>query len=106
LFSNKIDGKTLYDLRNEIAHGSMNALSEAQREAVLSRAFDLENIARAYLNKVIEKVTGINFEQHLVLESITPGLNQGIISNETMYHGPTHMAIVYSSVFDESITAG
>ena len=106
LFSFKVDGKTLYDLRNEIAHGSMDALSEAQREVVLTRAFDLENIARSYLHKVIEKVTGVNLEDHMILESISPGLNQGINSNEGMYQGPTHMAIVYSSVFDESIRAG
>ncbi|GAH87596.1 unnamed protein product, partial [marine sediment metagenome] len=58
LFNLRVDGKTLYELRNEIAHGRVDALSEAQREAIFARAWDVERTARKYILKVLEIVTG------------------------------------------------
>ena len=104
LFKLKVDGKTLYELRNKIAHGRMDALSEAQREAIFARAWDVERIARQYILKVLETVMARELEESEILESVSPRLREGIVSNESMYNGPIHMAEVYSSTYRDSIT--
>lgn len=95
LFNTKVEGKTLYDLRHTIAHGTMDALSEAQREMIYNRAQDAERLTRRYILKVLELVMGksvfVNqINLHLIFspESFT-------ISSERMYSGPTHMAEIY-----------
>lgn len=104
LFNLKVDGKTLYELRNEIAHGRTDALSEAQREAIFGRAWDVERTARKYILKVLEIVTGHGLAECEILESVSPRLREGIVSSEKMYKGPIHMAEVYSSTYRDSIT--
>jgi len=104
LFNAKIDGKTLYELRNEIAHGKMDTLSEAQREEVLGRAWDVERISREYILEVLKKSTGFHLSEDEISEGVSPRLSEGIVSDETMYHGPRHMAVVYSQTYGESLT--
>ena len=106
LFNIEVDGKTLYDMRNIIAHGGMDTLSEAQREEVLIRAWDMERISREYILKVVEKSIGVHLSENEILEGVSPGLSEGIFSDETMYKGPKHMAEVYSVTYRESLTAG
>ena len=104
LFKLKVDGKTLYELRNEIAHGRMDALSEVQREAVITRAWDVERVAREYALKVLGVVIDRELDESVILESIAFQLRDGITSHEDMYKGPIHMAQVYSSIYGDSIT--
>lgn len=104
LFSVKVDGKTLYDIRNEIAHGRMDSLSDTQKGEVLKRSRDMERISRKYVVEVIRKSTGFNLSENQINEGVSPRFNEGIYSDETMYHGPKHMAIVYSQSYRESIT--
>lgn len=104
LFKLKVDGKTLYELRNEIAHGRMDALSEAQREVVFARAWEVERVARRYTLKVLESVMACELDESEILESISPRLREGILTREGMYKGPIHMAQVYSSVYGDSIS--
>ena len=104
LFKLKVDGKTLYELRNEIAHGRMDALSEVQREAVITRAWDVERVAREYTLKVLGVVIDRELDESVTLESIAFQLRDGITSHEDMYKGPIHMAQVYSSIYGDSIT--
>lgn len=106
LFDLKVDGKTLYELRNDIAHGRMDALSEAQREAIFARAWDLERTARTYVLNVLKSVMGHELDECEILESVSPRLREGIVSHESMYKGPIHMAEVYSSTYMDSITGG
>ena len=70
LFKLRVDGKTLYELRNEIAHGRMDALSEAQREAVFARAWDVERVARKYILKVLGSVMAREINESGISESI------------------------------------
>ena len=104
LFKLKVDGKTLYELRNEIAHGRMDALSEIQREAVIAWAWDVERVAREYTLKVLGVVMAREPDESVILESIAFRLRDGIISHEGMYKGPIHMAEVYSSIHGDAIT--
>ena len=106
MFDLKVDGKTLYELRNEIAHGRMDALSEAQREAVFARACDLEHTARTYILNVLTNAVGHELYTCAILENWCPRLREGIVSSKSMYKGPIHMAEVYSSTYGDSITGG
>ena len=96
-----IDGRTLYDLRNEIAHGRLDTLSEAQREQINLRTGDVESIARQYILRVCELVSGITAPLEGVISVLAHSyqgpLLEGIISSEDMYHGPIHMAKIYSA---------
>jgi len=104
LFKLKIDDKTLYELRNEIAHGRMDALSETQREVVIARAWDVERVARQYILKVLGIVMAREIDESEIIESIVFKLQDGVASHEGMYRGPIHMAEVYSSVHGDAIT--
>jgi len=104
LFDMKVDGKTLYELRNEIAHGRIDSLSEIQRETIFARAWDLELIAREYI--IIENTIGQTLDIGEILESVSPRLREGIVSHESMYHGPIHMAEIYTSIYRDLITGG
>jgi hypothetical protein len=103
LFKLKVDGKTLYGLRNEIAHGRMDALSEVQREAVIMRAWDVERIAREYILKVLGVIMGRELDEAEIIASMPMRLRDGITTREGMYKGPIHMAEVYSSMYEDSI---
>jgi len=93
LFENKIEGKTLYDLRNAIAHGGIDALSDLQRQRLSNRIWDIERIARRYLVKVLEEIWGKSpFRQKMIKTMMMPFQ---IVSHEGMYKGPIHMAETY-----------
>lgn len=104
LFKLEVDEKTLYELRNEIAHGRMDALSEVQREAVIARAWDVERIAREYILKVLAVATDRELYESVILESVAFQLRDGVTTHKDMYRGPIHMAQVYSSIYGDSIT--
>ena len=58
LFNIKVDGKTLYELRSDIAHERIDSLSEEQRRVISMRGWDVERIARTYLLKILKTITG------------------------------------------------
>lgn len=97
LFTEKVEGKSLYDLRHDIAHGTADALSELQREHIFKRAWDVESIARQYIMMVLTTTLGVEELSERIAQSvfITPG--DAVVSSEGMYQGPTHMAVLYSS---------
>lgn len=82
----------------------MNSLSESQKEEVLNRSLDVERIAREYIVEVIKKSTGFKLGVSSLSEGISPRLNEGIFSHETMYKGPTDMAVLYAGMYVESVT--
>jgi len=104
LFKLKVDDKTLYEMRHQIAHGRMDALSEKQREAIMARAWDVERVAREYTLKVLGIATAREIDEFQISESIVVRFRDGAASREGMYRGPVHMAEVYSSVYGDSIT--
>jgi hypothetical protein len=96
LFNTKVEGKTLYDLRHDIAHGTADALSEAQREIIRARVWDAERVARRYIAKVLESVTNKSLFVQQMTASLYLPVQNSVISNERMYRGPTHMAQIYA----------
>ncbi len=97
LFGTEVEGKTLYDLRNDIAHGRFDALSEAQREKIYTRAWDIESTARKYILKVLRYISGKSIYLEQIPAVYSFDLKDGIVSNQSMYRGPIHMAELYSS---------
>ncbi|MDO9549581.1 MAG: HEPN domain-containing protein [Methanoregula sp.] len=61
LFEEKIDGKTLYDLRNDIAHGNLDLLTEEQVDRISKRLLDAEKVAGYYISQVLKKSLNIEF---------------------------------------------
>lgn len=95
LFREKIEGKTLYDLRNLIAHGGMDALDDLQRQRVSERIWDIERIARQYLVNVLRLIWNKSpFEQKVIKSMHVPFQ---VVSREDMYIGPIHMAEIYAT---------
>ena len=96
LFEQKVEGKSLYDLRNDIAHGTTDALSEVQREQIRRRIWDVERFARGYLLVVLQTALGAKPFSKGMQASLFVSVQNAVVSSEGMYKGPTHMAIVYS----------
>lgn len=94
LFKEEIDGSTLYDIRHKIAHGRLNVLEDAEIYRINKRIWDIEKLSRAYLNYIIERISGNTYFQVKTFKTmfIVPDL----ISHRRMYSGPVHMAYFYS----------
>ncbi|MEN6396149.1 MAG: hypothetical protein ABFC78_06685, partial [Methanoregula sp.] len=61
LFDDQIDGMTLYEIRNTIAHGSLDLLTENQVNRLNSRLLETEQIANRYILTVLKRSLGIEF---------------------------------------------
>ena len=55
LLFNKKDGKSLYDLRSEIAHGRLNSLSFEERKIIQERLSDVQKIASTYIRTILNE---------------------------------------------------
>jgi len=96
LFEQKVEGKSLYDLRHDVAHGSADALSEVQRERIQQRVWDAEKVARRYILTVFETALGAQPFSKGIKAALWLGIQNSVVSSEDMYQGPTHMAVLYS----------
>jgi hypothetical protein len=95
-FKHKVDDKTLYELRHYVAHGNVNALSEAQREQIQKRIWDAERVARRYIWAVLGQALNVHPVKNTMQATLSLDLNNMVIPDEKMYQGPTHMAEIYS----------
>ena len=93
LFEQKVEGKSLYDLRHTIAHGTADTLSAGEMEHIRQRMLDVEHIAVQYILSVFKKALGMQPLSEEITVSMA-GLSM-IASSEDMYQGPTHMAYLY-----------
>ena len=96
LFEEKLEEKSLWDLRSLLAHGTLDALDETQRERIRQRVWDAESIARKYILMVLRKALGIQLFREKIIGSLFIGIENMILSREDMYRGPTYMAVLYS----------
>ena len=95
LFTREKGKPSLYDLRNTVAHGSTDTLSESEREYLRDRAPEVEIIARQYIMLVLQKATGLIPLLDAVLGSVTMNFLNGVSSHAGMYRGSTHLAALY-----------
>ena len=98
MFKEEIEGKTLWQLRNDIAHGSLNILSENQIRFVTRRVGLLENIARSYLRKVLSHLAGTEYFSPIRRQGFVIPMAQSVGTPSTEYMGPTDMAEYYINV--------
>lgn len=96
LFEEKVDGYSLYDLRNKIAHGTVDALSEAQRDLIRQRVWDAEKITRKYILSILKIALHFEPSNGTIYAAISFNSKDWVMSCEDMYQGPIHMAIIYS----------
>jgi hypothetical protein len=95
LFEKPIEGKSLYDLRHTIAHGTADALSAGEMEGIRQRIWDVERIATRYILSVFKKALGMQPLTEGITVHSTGRPGDVIISDERAYQGPTHMAFLY-----------
>jgi hypothetical protein len=75
-------GKTLWQIRNDIAHGNLDLLSEGEKRFISSRLGEIEEIARNYMRKILVDVA----------------LNMGAIKEgeDSFFHKPGRPGFVFS----------
>jgi hypothetical protein len=98
MFKKEIEGKTLWQLRNDIAHGNLNILSEVQIQFLTRQVTGLENIARDYLRRILTYLAGIEYFPHVRRPGFILPASQGIGTPGTEYMGPTDMAEYYANI--------
>ena len=98
VFYDSEDGKSLWDLRNDIAHGSLNLLSEKEIRFLSIQLSTLENIARDYLRLVLSSLAQVNYFSKPRRPILTFPLHRAIGMTDTQFTGPTDMAEYYADV--------
>lgn len=96
LFEQQVEEKSLYALRHDIAHGTPDILSEAQRQQIHRRVWDIERTARRYIMEVLKVALGVQPLQEKLTASMPLPMQNAVLSSANMYQGPTHMAVLYS----------
>lgn len=75
LFEEKIDGKSLYELRHDIAHGTLDLLTENQVNRIIKRLGEAEQISNRYILTVLKKSLGIEFPNTIQSAIVFTALN-------------------------------
>lgn len=94
VFAPDEEGVSLYMLRHVVAHGTANAISEADRDRIRSRVWKAEKAARAYIMSFLSSVSGVNPPSSMemsVQANFLEGVGEGV-----SYSGPTHLAELYT----------
>jgi hypothetical protein len=98
IFGEKVSGKTIWQLRHDIAHGNLNLLDRDATRFIESRVGTLERIARDYLRIILSTVAQETYFPKVRRPVLTIPLSQSIGSPSTQYEGPTDMADYYINI--------
>jgi len=98
LLFEKGEEDSLYSIRHKIAHGSLDILSDTERQRIADRIYEIERITRKYLNKISTIILKKPPFQHSMIKSMAIPMTEVISSHEGMYKGPTHMAEFYTYI--------
>lgn len=99
LFKEEVDGKTLWELRNDIAHGSINILTEAEVFRTARSLDIMENIARSYLRIIISKIASEHFFNPTRRPGfVLPAATHAIGEPGSKSTSPTDMAELYGNL--------
>lgn len=94
VFNEKINKKSLYDIRSKIAHGDVNTLNVDEIDEINSRLYDMSNLAINYILSVLYKCD-ILFPEGTEHASFGFNMDNMILSSKRMYQGSTHMSLYY-----------
>jgi hypothetical protein len=98
MFADKVAGKTLWELRNDIAHGDLNVLSDDDVWVLSQRLGELEAIAREYLRSIFIALAGSDYFTAVRRPVLVFPASLSIGGPGTEYQGPTDMAEYYTNV--------
>lgn len=107
LFEKQSGNKTLWQLRNDIAHGTIHVLNRSETIFVRQQAFLLERVARNYLRAIFSNLAKNNYFTSVKPPILSIPASQGIGSEGTDYNGSTDMVEYYlnlSSLSSTSVT--
>jgi hypothetical protein len=90
--------KSLWNLRSDIAHGNLNLLSEDEVRFIETQLPKLEEIATAYIRKIMSKISNTTIPSELGCPIFTAPASRGIGMIGTEFEGPTDMAEYYADV--------
>jgi hypothetical protein len=85
---------SLYMLRHLVAHGTANAISEADRDRIRTRVWKAEKAARSYILSFLANISGVNPPSSMAMSvqaNFLEGVGEGVA-----YTGPTHLAELYA----------
>jgi hypothetical protein len=97
MFSERTDGKSLWNLRNDIAHGSLNLLSEIDSHYISNHVGELEVIARNYLRRIFTTLAQSEYFPTPRRPVLTISFANAIGTPGTQFT-PTDMAEYYANV--------
>jgi len=98
LFSENVDGKTLWQLRNDMAHGNLDLVSEQAARFLSARVPVLEEIARSYLRRILAALARAEYFSEPRRPILTLRPCHAFGSPGTKYIGPTDMAEYYANI--------
>jgi hypothetical protein len=98
MFNEKIQGKTLWQLRNDIAHGTLNIANEQELSIYTDRVHTIEEIARSYVQTILTRLAGVNYFPVNRSPSLSFAAPHSIGTPNVQYMGPTDMAEYYVNV--------
>jgi hypothetical protein len=98
VFGEQEDGKSLYELRNCIAHGTLDMLNAEDVRIISARVGQLEEIAREYLRVILSRVAHVDSFPKPRRPMFTLPASNAIGTLGTQYAGPTDMAEYYGNV--------
>ena len=94
IYTDKVNGKSLYDIRSEIAHGSIDTLNVDEIAIIESRIDDISKLSVNYVLAILYQFD-IRFPSEGLHTSSGVSLADSFISKPSMFQGPTHMALRY-----------
>ncbi len=97
IFVEETDGKTLWQLRNDIAHGSLNLLSDKEIFFISRKVNDLEIISRNYFRKIFTVLANNNYFTKPRQPILSIPFSQAIGGPDTEFTC-TNMADYYANV--------
>jgi len=95
LFGSSPEELSLFDVRHRIAHGTADAISEAERHRIAQRVWEAERTARQYVASFVAAVSGVRPVPEMVA-TVQMNLLNSVAEGGARYEGPTHMARLYT----------
>jgi hypothetical protein len=95
LFASTPGEMSLFDLRHRIAHGTADAISEAERYQIAQRVWEAERTARRYVASFVAASSGVKPPSAMVM-SVEANLLNSVAVGGARYEGPTPMAQLYT----------
>jgi len=87
---------SLYQIRNNIAHGSHDVISEEDKTLIINNINNINDLASQYIFKVIRYCI-YDKDLDLQMNAKISASNEGIISNRDMYQETTDISYLYAN---------